>query len=560
MNESEAPSRAAETLAESESQASANPPAGKGRSLVRVAGIVAVATLGSKVAGLLRQVAIAAAFGVGPAVDAYNYAYVIPGFLLVLLGGINGPFHSAVVSVLSRRSPKESARVLETVTAVTAVILALVTLAIIGLAAPMMKYLVAPGLDRSEAGREILAIAIGQLRIMAPMALLSGLIGIGFGTLNATDRYWLPSLSPIFSSLAVLAGIGWLLLRLGDRITDPQYAVLGGLVLAWGTLGGAVLQWLVQLPPLWQQGLGRFRLRFDWHDPAVREMGRIALPATLSSGLLHLNVYTDLFFASFIPQAAAALGYAQLLVQTPLGLLSNVILVPLMPLFARLTAPAQRAELIDRIRQGMMMTAIAMLPLSTLTVALAMPVVRLVYERYAFDLSASAIVASVLAAYGVGMFVYLGRDVLVRVFYALGDGETPFRVSALGVALNVVLDYLCIQPFGAAGLALATAGVNAISLVVLLVLLDRRLGGLPWRAWGLPLLHLTLAAGVAGGAAWGAQQGLAVWVGDRGTLSQLLQVAIAGGLGLGSYTAIISRLGLPEVKSLRSRLHRRSSP
>ena len=64
------------------------------RSLAGIAGIVAVATLISKVFGLVRQVAIAAAFGVGPAFDAYNYAYVIPGFLPILLGGINGPFHS----------------------------------------------------------------------------------------------------------------------------------------------------------------------------------------------------------------------------------------------------------------------------------------------------------------------------------------------------------------------------------------------------------------------------------------------------------------------------------
>ena len=72
-------------------------------SLRRIALIVAVATALSKVAGLLRQQVIAAAFGVGAAYDAYNYAYVLPGFLLILLGGINGPFHSAMVSVLARR-------------------------------------------------------------------------------------------------------------------------------------------------------------------------------------------------------------------------------------------------------------------------------------------------------------------------------------------------------------------------------------------------------------------------------------------------------------------------
>jgi putative peptidoglycan lipid II flippase len=65
------------------------------RSLAGIAGIVAFATLISKFFGLVREQIIAAAFGVGAVVNAYSYAYVIPGFLLILLGGINGPFHSA---------------------------------------------------------------------------------------------------------------------------------------------------------------------------------------------------------------------------------------------------------------------------------------------------------------------------------------------------------------------------------------------------------------------------------------------------------------------------------
>lgn len=76
------------------------------RSLASIATIVAIATLISKVAGLVRQQAIAAEFGVGPEVDAYNFAYVIPSFLFILLGGVNGPFHSSVVSVLAKHPKK----------------------------------------------------------------------------------------------------------------------------------------------------------------------------------------------------------------------------------------------------------------------------------------------------------------------------------------------------------------------------------------------------------------------------------------------------------------------
>ena len=206
------------------------------RSLAGIAGIVAVATLISKIVGLVRQQAIAAAFGVGAAAEAYSYAYNIPSFLLILLGGINGPFHSAIVSVLAKRPKEEAAPLVETVTTLVGGLLLLVTLALVVFAAPIID-LQAPGLNQ-----QVRAIAIPQLQIMAPMALLAGLIGIGFGTLNAANQYWLPSVSPLFSSITVIIGLGILALQLGDQVTNPQYAILGGQVLAWGTLAGVILQ------------------------------------------------------------------------------------------------------------------------------------------------------------------------------------------------------------------------------------------------------------------------------------------------------------------------------
>lgn len=349
------------------------------KSLRRIALIVALATALSKVAGLLRQQVIAAAFGVGVAYDAYNYAYVLPGFLLILLGGINGPFHSAMVSVLARRPREEGAHVLAAINTLVGVGLLVVTVLLLVGADPLIT-LVGPGLDGERH-----AIAVLQLRWMAPMALFAGLIGLGFGALNAADVFWLPSVSPLVSSVAMIAGIGLLWFQLGAAIALPATAVLGGIVLAATTTLGAVLQWLIQLPALAKQGLHRFQLVWDWKDEGVREVLQVMAPATLSSGMLQINVFTDLFFASGIVGAAAGLGYANLLVQTPLGLLSNALLVPLLPVFARLTAPADRSALVGRIRQGLMLSTASMMPLGALFVALAVPIVALVYERGAFD-------------------------------------------------------------------------------------------------------------------------------------------------------------------------------
>lgn len=547
------------------------------RSLVSIAGIVAVATLISKLFGLFRQQAIAAAFGNGVVAGAYNFAYIIPGFLLILLGGINGPFHSAIVSVLAKRKKEEVAPIVEAITTLVVCALAVVTVGLVVFANPLM-HLVAPGLfvsAQEAAARgispadyqdlvETRTIAIQQFKIMAPMAVLSGLIGIGFGTLNAADQYWLPSISPLLSSVTVLLGLGWLAWSVGSQITLPEYAMLGGIVLAWSTVAGAVLQWLVQLPVQWRSGLGGMRPRFDFHRPEVVDVIRIMLPATLSSGMLQINVWTDMFFASFIPDAEAAvsaMGYAGLLAMTPLGILSNVILVPLLPVFSRLAAPEHWDELKHRIRQGLLTTAVTMLPLSALMVALALPIVRVVYERFAFDADASRLTTNVLIAYSVGMFVYLGRDVLVRVFYGLGDADTPFRISVVNIFINAVLDFLFVKPFGAPGLIMATVGVNLFSMGAMLWVLNRRLHGLPLLQWSVPVVGLAGASAIAGVAAWGTLQGLEHLWGTQGLLILLLQLAISSTAGLIVFGLLASQLRLPEfnlfVEQIRRKVLRR---
>ncbi|MBW4672069.1 MAG: murein biosynthesis integral membrane protein MurJ [Cyanomargarita calcarea GSE-NOS-MK-12-04C] len=521
------------------------------RSFAGIAGIVAAATLISKVFGLVRQQAIAAAFGVGAAATAYSYAYIIPGFLLILLGGVNGPLHSALVSVLAKRKQEESAPLVETVTTLVAGVLLLVTVAQI-LFSDSMIDIVGHGLD--ETTREI---AIDQLRIMAPMALFAGLIGIGFGTLNAANQYWLLSLSPLLSSITVVIGVGFLALHLGKDILKPENAAIGGMVLAWGTLAGAILQWLVQQIVQWRLGLGSLRLRFDFKSPGVQEVIKVMTPATISSGMMPINVATDLYFASPIPGAAAGFNYANLLVQTPLGIISNIILLPLLPMFAKLAAPENWPELKARIRQGIMLTAFTMLPLGALMIALSVPIVQIVYERGAFNKDATRLVSQLLLAYGVGMFVYLGRDVLVRVFYALGDGQTPFRISTFNILLNAILDYFFVKPFGAPGLVLATVGVNCFSMMMLLFVLNRRLNGLPLLEWSLPIIALAGASVVAGGASFATLQGLQHVLGSKDLIILLLELCISGLVGLTIFAAFSTQMKIPEINLFVSRMSQR---
>ena len=210
-----------------------------------------------------------------------------------------------------------------------------------------------------------------------------------------------------------------------------------------------------------------------------------------------------------------------------------------------------------------MLSSASMLPLGALMVGLAGPIVDLIYERGAFDAAAGDLVDDLLMAYGVGMAVYLGRDVLVRVFYALGDGNTPFRLSVAGIGFKAVFDWVLVGGptpwglqlpalnFGAPGLVLATVAVNVFTCGALLWVLHRRLGGLPLLAWGRDTLLLLLAALLGGLLAWALANSLA-W--PQTLAGLVLRPALAGGLGLAVFGLVATATGVPEARQMLTQL------
>jgi putative peptidoglycan lipid II flippase len=517
-------------------------------SIGSIAKLIAITTLASKLFGFVRQSVIAAAFGLGAVSNAYTYAYIIPSFFLVILGGINGPFHSALLSVLAKKEKSAAAPIVETVSTLVSIVLLILTLLIIIFASNLID------LSGSQLAPETKELAVLQLRIMAPLALLAGLIGIGFGTLSAVDSYLLPSISPLLSSLTLILGVGYILWRFGEQINTPQYYQLGAIVLAGGTLAGGLLQWLSQLILQWRLDMGTLRLRFNWRLPGVMEVFRLMAPAILSSGMATVSLTVDLQFVSGIEGAAFAISSANFIMLTPLGIISNMILVPFLPIFSRLAAPENWSELKVKIRQGLFLGALSLLPLSAIFISLALPIVKLAFERGQFDTHGSQFVASLLMVYGFGMVFYMARDVLVRVFYGLGDAQTPFKISIINVLLNALLDYLLVNIWGVPGILMATIGVNMIATIAFLWILNRRLHGLPLKQWGKDLVGLSIATTVACFASYAVSQGLEKAIGNSNLLLLLLQLSIASGVAIIIFSLIAIQLKLPELTILTSRI------
>jgi putative peptidoglycan lipid II flippase len=392
---------------------------------------------------------------------------------------------------------------------------------------------------------------------MSPLAVIAGLVGIGFGTLNAANLYWLPSISPLFSSLITIIGLGIFTLVLGKDVHSTHFLETGGIILAVTTLAGALLQWIVQIIAQWKNGLGTLKLRFDWRIPGVIDVLRVMIPATLSSGMLLINTSTDMFFAASIDGAAAAMSYSNFLVLTPLGIISNMILVPLFPVFSRLSSREDWPKLKIKIREGLFLSALTMLPLTAIFLSLALPIVQTIYQRGAFDREASNVVVPVLMAYGFGMFFYLARDVLLRVFYALGDGKIPAKISVINILLNFGADFFLVIPFKTPGLILATVTVNIISMLAFILILNRRLEGLPLKIWSILILKLLAITVVSSLLAWEFDQFLRDHFVSHNQFFHVFELIIGSLIVLISFFGLAWQLNLPELKIIFQTIERK---
>ena len=463
-------------------------------SIIRSVSAVGFITLACKVLGLIREIIIAASFGVGWIIDSHTHASLIPSFFLIAMGGLNGPVHSAIGAALSTQSDRATSRrpadCLVTVTTIVACVLSLATYA----ASDTIAKLLSPGLPLRLSNT-----VASQLQIMSPCIVFAALNGVRMARLTATRRLVVPVLSPAISSLTVIAIIAYYAcvpahVAQGIQLlrAKPEY------MLALGTTLGAIIQCSV-LGSFSTQHFkgGSFRMSSmaSLGSTRVQSSMKMMLHACMTSGVLQIAACTDLFFASFVPHAAAGLGYASLLAMTPLGILSTSLMVPLAPLFAEHREPSQWHILKKLISKVLMVTFALAVLLAAILIPLAHPLVSLVFERQAFDVHARELVSAMFSIFITGGFTYIARDLIVRVFYSIGDGVPPFRTSILTVTVNGTLNWLfvCYFALGSQGIVLSTVIANGVSTLVLLYALTRKIGSLHHVGVPIQLIKVSVA-------------------------------------------------------------------
>jgi putative peptidoglycan lipid II flippase len=468
--------------------------------LARSAGLIGIATIASRILGLVRDRVLAHFFGAGDAMDAYNVAARIPNLVRDLFaeGAMSAAFVPTFTRELTARGKEHAFRLgSQTLNALLIVTGIIVVLGIV-FAWPLSTFYA--GSFEEVPGK--LALTASLTRIMFPFLTLVAVAVAMMGMLNALGRFFLPALSPAMFNVAIIFS-ALVISPLAERFgIPPIYGV------AIGTLLGGVGQIALQWPVLRAEGF-RHRWRLDLRDPALREVLVLMGPGTIGIAATQINLLVNTMLATGQGTGAVSwLNYAFRLMYLPIGLFGVSIATAALPDISRHAATKSVDDFRQTISFGLRMMLMLNVPACVGLIVLATPIVGLILESGAFTQTDTIATAGALVYYAPGLLGYSAVKIATPAFYALRDARTPVLVSVLAIVSNLVLNVSLVQMLGYLGLALGTALAALVNAGVLLALLSRRLGGLDERRLTTAFAKITLASTVMGLAAWGVEYAL----------------------------------------------------
>jgi putative peptidoglycan lipid II flippase len=510
---------------------------GHSRRLARSTAVFSAATAVSRVLGLAREMVSAYFFGVSGLINAFTVAIQIPNLVRALVAdaALSGAFVPVFSELLERGEKQRAWRVASTLFWLTLLVLGAITAVFILLAPLLMRPFGDPGGDYG--------LAVALSRILFPIVVLLGLSGIVVGILNTYHHFALPALAPVAWNLVIIVGLLLGVPRIDDE-SGRLYLYAGVVVL------GTLFQLLLPIP--WLRRLdGRLTMVLDWRDPAVKRVLVLMLPVTLTIGLVNVNFLIDTLFASRLldPELApAAIDKAFRLYMLPQGVFAVAVTTVLFPTLARLAARDDVGGLRRTLDGGLRQIAFLLVPAGLLSIVLAEPIVRLVYQRGEFTSEDTVIVAQCLQAFSVGLVFNGWMAMLNRSFYAVQTNWIPTGIALGAVALNAALDAVFYR-LGVWGIPLATSTVNVIAAAVLLVMMRRRVGLEHVRRTLGVVARVAVAGAVAAGLAYLAWRGLDEVLGRR-LVAQVASLGVGFALGGLAYVGLARALGLRELETL----------
>jgi putative peptidoglycan lipid II flippase len=504
------------------------------------------ATAISRVAGLVRESVAAAVFGASAALSAFNVAYQLPNLVRAVVAdnAISAAFVPVFVELREKGDEREAWRVAGMVFWTAAVVLGAIS-ALFILLAPVFVPLLLLGTDNVSAD-----LTVTLTRWLFPIVAVLGLTGVITGILNAERIFGVPAFAPVFWNLVIIAALA-IFARDGSMEHKAQ-------VYAMGVLAATIVQFLIPLPLLRGRGRGlAFEIGFG--NPHVRRVLKLMLPVSLGLGLINVNLTLDTVIATYHSEGAAAqLGFAFRLFMLPQGLFSVAVSTVLFPELARAAAGREPGAVARIVNRGMRSILFLLFPAGVLSIVLAEPLVRLLFEHGQFSASSTDDVARALMAFSLGLVGNGFSLLLTRAFFSLQEPGVPTRVAVVSLALNLVLDIALLR-YGAAGIALATAIVTTFNAAALAILLRRRVGDLGAAEIYRHLTLTIVATAYCAAAAFGIWYPLDQLLG-RSLPAQIVSLGAALAAAVAAYLAAARFLRLPEMSLIEDVVRRRREP
>lgn len=424
--------------------------------------ILGVASVASRVLGLLRDRLLSTQFSPGPFLDSYFTAFKIPDFVfnIIVLGVISASFVPVFVERRERYSTEDAMRMANSIMHVL-----LVFVVIVGIAcavwAPQLITVVAYG---DTAGQQ--ATTVLYTRIMLLALIFFGLSNVMAGILHASKRFLVYALAPIFYNVGIIVGILFFV---------PWIGPIG---LPIGVVLGALLHFLVQVPAARASGY-RHQWVMDLRHEGVRQILHLMPPRALALGVAQLNVVILFAIASTLDAGARSVWqFADNLQHFPINIFGVSLALASFPVFSEAFATNNIERFKKLFSENFRRILFFIIPISIATLLLRAQIVRLVYGAGEFAWDDTILTAQTLGMFALSMFAQASLPLLARAFFAKQDTTTPVVISIGSMALTVVLALLLAPISGVVGLALAFSIASVVHMVALLATLRVRHGDL----------------------------------------------------------------------------------
>ena len=524
--------------------------------ILRSSSVMAVGTVVSRVTGVVRTTALAAALGTGILADAYTTANILPNIIYIMLlgGALNAVFIPQLVRHMKDDADEGVSYANRLLTLCALVLLAVTIVAM--LLAPWISHLYAP----DYTGRS-LQVLTEFAYLCLPQIFFYGMYTLYSQVLNARGRFAAPMFAPVANNLVVIAGCVIFIAVVKDpnilTISDHAILLLGAV-----TTAGIIVQAAVLTPVLARTGF-HFRPRFDLRGQGLGTAVRLARWTIFFVVMNQLGFLVIMRWATSANYTSTTSGIpgggsfvynnAYLMFILPHSIVTVSVVTALMPRMSRAAHAGNMTALRRDISRGMRLVSAAIVP-SSIVLLLLGPQLALLLLGYGNTTADGArLIGTVLQAFAVGAVGFSLYYVLLRGFYALEDTKTPALVSIGLNALNLAVSYALYrrlpQDKAVVGLALGYSIAFSVVMIVFWILLRPRTGGLDTFVTVRTLVRLLLAGAVAGVVGWAVQDGIGRWLG-QGKPASLIAVAVVVPSVFMLFALVARRLRVAEVRDV----------